>query len=309
MAAPPDLVIRRYQPADRDTLSALLAAPAVREQYDMFAGADGVERMLGDPYTPLGSVHLAFAGGEAAGFSYAVVLPGPPARWAVVRGAVLPHLRRRGIGRALYERVLAAVRTDGALAEHVVSAWLPEPGAEAMTTSLGFEPERYLWLMERPRTEVAAPVWPAGVEVRVHDGSDAMLRDWTDIYNDSFAEHYRFVPAPIEHTYELVKKPGFRPDGLLLAYRDGRVAGFCRIELFEGRGEIGTLGTAHAARGIGLGRQLLRWGVAWLLRETTLPVSLLVDGENEGALALYRSEGFVVTRTRRTWVRRETGTA
>ncbi|MEQ1834348.1 MAG: GNAT family N-acetyltransferase, partial [Candidatus Eisenbacteria bacterium] len=138
MAAPPEVTIRRYQPADRDTLAALLAAPLVCEQYDMFAGADGVERMLGDPYTPAHSVQLAFVGGEPAGFAYAVVLPGPPARWAVLRGAVLPEFRRRGLGRELHARVLAAVRQDGALAEHVISAWRPEPGAEALTTALGY---------------------------------------------------------------------------------------------------------------------------------------------------------------------------
>jgi ribosomal protein S18 acetylase RimI-like enzyme len=32
-------------------------------------------------------------------------------------------------------------------------------------------------------------------------------------------------------------------------------------------------------------------------------VTLVVDGENEGALRLYRSEGFEVTRTRRLWGR------
>ena len=63
-----------------------------------------------------------------------------------------------------------------------------------------------------------------------------------------------------------------------------------------------------AARGIGLGRALLRWGVAWLERESALPVTLMVDGANEGALALYRSEGFAVTRTRRAWARPGNGT-
>ena len=47
--------------------------------------------------------------------------------------------------------------------------------------------------------------------------------------------------------------------------------------------------------------------MAWLERESTLPVTLLVDGGNEGALTLYRSEGFAVTRTRRTWAKRADG--
>jgi len=171
-----------------------------------------------------------------------------------------------------------------------------------MAERLGYRHDRWFWLMQRYRSGAPPePAWPEDVTVRTFDGSDAMLADWNAAYNDSFADHYRFVRSPIENTRKQAAKPGFRADGLLLAYRDGQVAGFCRNELFAGRGEIGTLGTVRAARGIGLGRALLRWGVGWLERACELPVTLLVDGENDGALSLYRSEGFEVTRTRRLW--------
>src|SRR5262249_16857955 len=118
-----------------------------------------------------------------------------------------------------------------------------------------------------------------------------------------FASHYRFLPISFEALRVLTKKPGFRADGTLLAYRDGKPVGFCRNEVFAGRGEIGTLGTVHAARGIGLGRALLRCGLACLARDTPNPGTWCVDGENEGALALYRWEGFEVDRTRRIWAK------
>src|SRR5207244_13232973 len=35
----------------------------------LFRSADGVERLLGDPYTPAEGVRLAFVDGEAAGFA------------------------------------------------------------------------------------------------------------------------------------------------------------------------------------------------------------------------------------------------
>ena len=241
---------------------------------------------------------------EPAGFACAIVLPAQRP-WAMLRGGVLQRFQRRGIGRALHDEVSVYARTQTAVAQVkdvAISAWEPLEPATALAERLGYAHDRWFWLMQRPRgAAVAAPAWPAGVTVRAFDGSEAMLADWNVAYNDSFAEHYRFVPSPMEHVRRLPRKPGFRADGLLLAYRDGRVAGFCRNELFAARGEIGTLGTVHTARGIGLGRALLRWGVGWLERESALPVTLLVDGENEGALALYRSEGFEVTRTRRIW--------
>jgi mycothiol synthase len=177
------------------------------------------------------------------------------------------------------------------------AAWQPDPPLAAGTPiptafaeRLGYRHDRWFWLMRRERGAAPPePVWPAGVTVRVFDGSDAMLADYAAAYNDSFAAHYRFMPTSLAQLLAVTRKPAFRPDGVLLAYRDGRPAGFCRTELFAARGEIGTLGTAHAARGIGLGRALLRWGVGWLERESPHPITLLVDGENESALALYRS--------------------
>ena len=303
-------LVRPYRDSDHDALLGLLRAPGIREHYDVYDAPDGVARVVEGSYTPRDGVHLAFAGapGEAgsepAGFACAIVLPGPPHAFAVLRGAVLERFRRRGIGRALYRAVstFAVTQRELPIRELVFSGWEPLEPAEAMAGSLGYRHDRSLWLMDRPRgMPVPEPRWPAGVTVRLLDHGEDSLRDWNDAFNHSFAGTYRYVPSPIEHVRAMAAKPDFRPDGVLLAHLDGKVAGFCRIELYENRGEIGTLGTTPAARGIGLGRALLRWGIAWLERETTLPVTLLVDGENETALRLYRSEGFEVKRTRKTW--------
>jgi mycothiol synthase len=297
------VLIRAYKSKDLAALQLLLEAPGIAEQHDKFAGPGGAERMLTDPYTAAAGARLAFVEGEVAGFAFPIVLPGPPAAWAVLRGGVLPGFRRRGLGRALHDAVVGWLGTQTPLRELAMAAWQPDAGAEGFAGALGYQHDRWLWRMDRARGPVPEPAWPTGVSVRTLDGSDAMLADWNNAYNDSFAEHHRYVASPLEHVHELAKAPGFRADGVLLAYRDGRVVGFCRNELHASRGEVGTLGTVRAARGIGLGRALLRWGVAWLQAASTLPVTLLVDGGNDGALALYVSEGFAVTRTRRTWAR------
>ncbi|HEY6195011.1 MAG TPA: GNAT family N-acetyltransferase [Candidatus Eisenbacteria bacterium] len=296
--------LRPYTPSDLATFQALLDAPGIAGQFDTVARPGGVERILADSYTPSAGVRLAFVDGEPAGFAFPIVLPGPPAPWAALRGAVVPRFRRQGIARALHDAVVAWLEAHAPVREQTISAWEPEPGADGFAAALGYAHDRWYWLMERPRDGTPpAPEWPAGVTVRPLDGSDAMLADWNAAYNASFEAHYRYVASPLEHAHKLVESPGFRADGVLLAYRQGRVAGFCRNELHATRGEVGTLGTVPAARGIGLGRALLRWGVGWLERESTLPVTLMVDGANDGALALYRSEGFAVTRTRHAWMR------
>lgn len=302
------LSLRRYTSPDEPLLQALFDEPSIAYQYDHFTGPGGVERVFADPYIPREGMHLAFEGDALVGFAYCVLLPAD-SPWAMLRGGVLPSARRRGVGRALFETLERYVRTQSiqpGIAEIAVAGWEPLDAVRHMAESHGYTHERWLWLMERPRgLAVPEPVWPAGVSVRTLDGSDAMLADWNDAYNQSFAEHYRYVPSPLEHVHELAAMPGFRPEGILLAYRDGQVVGFCRTEEHGERSEIGTLGTSPGARGIGLGRALLRWGVRWLEANTRGSITLLVDGENYGALALYQSEGFAVTRTRGLWKRLE----
>jgi mycothiol synthase len=223
----------------------------------------------------------------------------------MLRGLVREPYRRRGIGRALHAKVREYVDRQTQLAgiqDVAIGSVEPFDAVGAFAEGLGYRHDRYFWYMARPREAAAPePQWPPAVTTRLFDGSDEMMRDWNDAYNDSFANAYRFVPSPIEHVHDLVRQPGFRPDGLLLAYRGGRVAGFCFDQLHLSSGEVATLGVMRAFQSIGLGRALLRWGVGWIERASTLDVTLLVDGDNENALRLYRSEGFAVTRARRIW--------
>jgi ribosomal protein S18 acetylase RimI-like enzyme len=46
------------------------------------------------------------------------------------------------------------------------------------------------------------------------------------------------------------------------------------------------------ARGLGLGRELVRWGIDDLRRRGVDRTFIAVEGENEHALALYEAAGF-----------------
>ena len=301
MPSPPRVALTR----DPAPLAALLADPDLASHYDAYAGAGGAERMLGDEHVAPDSLHVAHDGDVPVGFVFAVLLPGPNS-WSLVRGGVLPSHRRRGIGRALLEHMMSWLRTQRVvpgLAEVTVGAWEPHAGVRALVEPLGFRSVRTFWRMDRPRgATVPAPVWPVGVTTR-EPADDADLVAWNDAYNASFAEAYRFVAGTPDETRALAARPGFRRDGLRLAFLDGRIAGFAYNVLHPGRGEVATLGTLPHARGLGLGRALLRWSVGWLEQSGEGPVTLLVEGGNENALRLYRSEGFVVRRTRGLWAR------
>lgn len=298
--------IRPWSPGDLEALRAALHEPELAPNFDQFLGPGGLEHKLHDPRLEREGMRVAEVDGEFAGFGVPWVLPQAREVWVMTRVGVRARFRGRGVATRLVESLLEFARGRmGAAGRLDVagSAWLPNPAAERLAARFGFAHERWFWLMERPRGGAPEPVWPAGIETRTFDGSDAMLAEYVAGYNDSFASHYRFVVATLESARSLVSDPAFRPDGLLVAYRNGRVVGFCRNELHATRGEVGVLGTTHDARGLGLGRALLRWGVRWLEGAAQLPVTLLVDGDNESALRLYRSEGFEVARTRRIWGR------
>src|SRR3989442_1693142 len=129
-----------------------------------------------------------------------------------------------------------------------------------------------------------APDWPTGIEARPFDSSPRAFQDWNDVYNASFARHYHFVPSTVELCRGVAAAPGFNADGLLLAYHGADCVGFCRDEVHATSGEVAALGVTPFWQGRGLGRALLRWGAQSLARAGALPLTLTVDGENEGAL-------------------------
>ena len=286
--------------ANAADLQALLREPALAGHYEQISRPDGVADLLADPHLDAGGARVAYEGGRAAGFCLPLVFTDVAAPWAMLMLGVAERCRRRGLGSALLAEAAERLRAHpaGPFGELCLAAWRPNPAAEGFLARHGFRRARTFWLMERPLGEVPAPAYPPGVEIRGYDGSEAALADWTAAYNDSFAAHYHFVPATLEFTRALVAQSLFDPAGLLLAYRDGRCVGYVRSLLLEARGEVGILGVTREARGIGLGRALLRAGVRWLEARGAPRVTLMVDGDNENALRLYRQEGFEVARTR-----------
>jgi len=301
------LAVLNYTPGDRAALHALARHASLAGEYERLLQNGELEDPPSHPRAWPGGTWIARMNGAPVGFAALLRLEqASRGRWAFLRLGVIAPFRRRGAGSALLDAALAHLRAAPAAErpfEIAASAWHPAEDAAPFLEHRGFTHARWFWIMHRPPAPVPAPEWPSGVTVRPFDGSDDDVRAWTACFNEAFADHWSSSTASDEESRAITRQTTFRPDGLLLAWREGRCVGFARNALYPDYGEVDVLGVARAARGIGLGRALLRWSVAWLESQRVSRVILSVDGENASAAALYRSEGFVVERTREAWTR------
>ena len=208
--------------------------------------------------------------------------------------------RRRGHGTRLVAAGRAIARRHGLT--HL-RLWAPRhlPGPVAFLECNGFRYDSSMYLMRRSAALPPAPepAFPDDVVARwLEPGADDEA--YVELANDTFRDHpspLAFDLARIRHVHGL---PGFDPSTILLlapaAARDELIA-FVRVDRYAddaGRpaGDIGPIGVRCAWRGRGLGRELLRWGIADLRRRGAEDVFLSVEDANGGALRLYESEGF-----------------
>lgn len=296
--------LTRWVDSDHDVVRAMAGDESLALQFDKLRGQGHLERWIGDPLCDGEMRFIAQIDGEPAGFAYAYLLRGASPPWAMLRIAVPAPFRRRGIGTRLLEAQLEILgERMPECRELSMSAYEPCAEAAGFAERHGFRVVRHFWLMERPVEGLRPPDWPAGIEVRPFDASPRAFQDWNDVYNASFARHYHFVPSTVELCRAIAAAPGFHAEELVLAYDGAECVGFCRDEVHAASGEVAALGVAPSWQGRGLGRALLRWGARSLALAGALPLTLTVDGENENALGLYRSEGFEVAKTRPVWSR------
>jgi len=300
------LVIAPCRTDDLPTLRMLARDASLALEFEPLQSDTAFDDLMSDPFVPPALRWIASLDGAPVGFAFSFLAPTHDGSFAMVRLGVVEAHRRRGVGRALLattQAALAGLRVSHGLREVSVSAWEPNPVAQAFAELHGFQVARHFWRMERPRGPVGLPAWPDGIVVRAFDGGEAALVDFHTAYNRSFADHYHYVRSSLEDTRAITTQKHFRPEALALAYRNEECVGFCRNARWGEPGEVALIGVAPEARRLGLGRALLRWGVTRLQDEQARPVYLMVDGENESALTLYRSEGFAVQRTRIHWSR------
>jgi mycothiol synthase len=194
----------------------------------------------------------------------------------------------------MLERILA-----GTTGDLLVWAHGDHPAARALAASHGLLPVRTLLQLELRRIE---PVETAPTD----DDGDASARStrfaafrvgadesaWVALNARIFAFHAEQGSVTLDDLDELESEDWFDPEDFLLAWAGDELVGYCWLKVEHGEGEIYVIGVAPEQQGTGLGRALMAAGYARLAARGIGSVHLYVEGDNEKALALYRSLGF-----------------
>lgn len=172
--------------------------------------------------------------------------------------------------------------------KHSLWAWRDDQLDAAR--SAGYEVVRTLLRMETDLGTVPRGPFDVDAEIGVIDAE----RDLTEVVavNDRAFAGHREAPMGPDEFLDIMRRPWYDPAGFLVAWRGGRLVGFCWTKPHPGGvGEIYVIAVDPDAHGRGLGRALLAAGFAHLARERAHIGMLWVDGENRRAVDLYRGFG------------------
>ena len=201
-----------------------------------------------------------------------------------------------------YSLLFAAIRQhfDGL---HSVYLFLPDSrvAATEAVRQLGFSVERYSYVMVRSEVNSEGLTVPEGYALRpVRPVDERCFRQFADAINANFENLAGHLPMPADGLRDWFTDETYLEDGIaLLLHGDTPVGTVCVMREYEDRkaADISALSVARDHRRRGLGRLLLRHAVCFAAWRGLQPVFLSLNAENDRALHLYRSEGFVVTDT------------
>ena len=300
--------IRNYRERDLEPLVELINAADAVDQLEWGTSLQELRERFSLPtLKPEDNVFVAQVGERVVGYVRLRLEKGEAESVFKIEGVVHPEWRRWGIGRRLLQRAhqRAEERQGEVVSETVyfdADCEHEEAGRMALFESFGMRPTRYfLDMAYAPLEDIPEPQFPPGISVRAWvrgQDNEATLA----VFNDAFADHWDFIPEPLEEWLHWASRPRFRPELNLLAVAGEEIAGLCLCDVNEehiariGRQEglVDILGVRRPYRHQGLGRALLLAGLH-ALKEAGMESAMLgVDAESlTGATRLYESVGFV----------------
>jgi mycothiol synthase len=184
-----------------------------------------------------------------------------------------------------------------------VYLFLPESRRAAADAirQIGFSVERYSYVMLLSQAKPEGLVVPEGYMLRpLRPGDQRLFRQFAHAINANFDGLAGHLPMNPEGIREWFSEETYLEDGITaMLHGDSTVGTVCVMREFEDRtaADISALSVASDCRGRGFGRLLLQHAVCFAAWCGLQPVYLSLNAENDRALHLYRSEGFVVTDT------------
>jgi len=208
------------------------------------------------------------------------------------------HAKKGGL--SAYEKLLEAIRPHMNDLQNVFM-FIPEKNevSAGVLCKLGFEIERYSFILERSEPALATPAFPEGIFVHPLDPSDLEgISQFAACLNEEFKDLAGHTPSTAEDIQTWFEDQSYMEGGFCLLKKGQEAIG--TIALYHDMddmdaGEIGAFGILENYRGQDLGRNLLRYGINYLIGKDLKPIILSVNGENHGAIKLYEKEGFTLT--------------
>ncbi|ALV45434.1 hypothetical protein MB46_07970 [Arthrobacter alpinus] len=302
----PGLVFRPLTVADAGAWLELVVRIAEAEDAPWHDQLSDLMEVLGSAISPAAENTLVGVDEYGVPRVYGYVSKSVGGPVAFVFGGADPLWQRRGIGAAVLawqqdvSRARFAAEGQAGAAARCYSRDGNVPH-EALLAAAGFGMVRYFTEMERPLTELPAPVPVRGVSVVPFTrelGEAVRLA-----HNEAFADHWGSESRSPEKWEYFLGHESFRPDlsSVAIDGSTGEVAGY-QMSMYdadafakEGRrcGYTDILGVRRAWRGRGIAPALLRDAMARYKAAGMDAATLDVDTENpSGAVGLYRNLGY-----------------
>lgn len=218
----------------------------------------------------------------------------------VLEVALHPEHREPGIIRAV---ILSAVDLGLESGSASIRMWAYHPAVAAMVEELGFIEERKLLQLRvplPPSSEAAAPRGFRLTGFRVGSDEDA----WIEVNNRAFRSHPENGSWNRTILADRFRQDWFDPEGLLMAWTEGELAGFCWTKQHsESLGEIYVVAVDPEYQSRSLGRWLTLEGLSYLSQRRGANIAMLyVDSANVRAVAMYEGLGFALDHVDRSYV-------
>lgn len=244
-------------------------------------------------------------------------------RNAVISELVVhPEARRRGVGSAMVREVIKRSEGSAHFWAHGTLA-----AADGLARACNMRVVRELLQMRAPVPRhdfhpdthqgpggLSADIdIPDGVQIRRFCDtaqSAADLAALVAVNNSAFAWHPEQGEWSVSDVTERMAQPWWNPAGLFLAFDtvSTELLGFHWTKVHSdkpGLGEVYIIGVAPSAQGRGVGRALLRVGMAYLADQLAdcagSEVMLYTESDNDAAVLMYRDLGFAVFSVDTAW--------